>query len=404
MIENAFVFDAVRTPRGRGRPDGALHSVAALDLAAHCLRALRNRNRLGGAHIDDVILGIATPVSEQGGDLARFAALHAGFGDGVPGLQVHRFCASGLDACNIAAARVIARQADLLIAGGVEAMSRVPMGSDGGVMTSDPRITGPHAYIPQGVAADLLATLEGYSRDVVDAYAAESQRRASIAWREERFARSIVPMQGDDGRTLLERDEHMRPGATLESLGKLKPAFSELGAQGFDAIALARYPQVRQISHVHHAGNSSGVVDGAAAVLIGSGAAGRRLGLTPRARIIGTASIGSDPSLMLTGPEFVVSKLLERFGRSVQEVDLWEVNEAFASVVLRFQRALGIAPERVNVNGGAIAMGHPLGATGAVLVGTLIDELERTQLRTGVVVLCAAGGQATACLLERADA
>jgi acetyl-CoA C-acetyltransferase len=401
MTREAFIYDSVRTPRGRGRPDGALHRVTPLELSAHVLRAIRQRSGLEELPVDDVILGIATPIGEQGGDLARFAALRAGYGDPVPGLQVHRFCASGLDACNLAAAQVRSGAADLVVAGGVESMSRVPMASDGGVMTTDPSITGPHAYLPQGVAADVVATLYGFDREHVDAYAVESQRRAALAWSEGRFSRSVVPVLDADGRVVLDRDEHMRPNASVTGLAKLAPAFATIGEQRFDAIAVARYPKLGTVQHVHHAGNSSGVVDGAAAVLIGAEQVGPMLGLRPRARIAATRAIGSDPSIMLTGPEVVARRLLERTGLKTHDIDLWELNEAFASVVLRFVQALELDSARVNVNGGAIAMGHPLGATGAMLVGTIVDELERTGGRRGMVLLCAAGGQASAALIER---
>ena len=397
---DAFIFDAVRTPRGRGRPDGALHGVAPLDLAATCLAALRERNALTDGAVEDVVLGVASPVGEQGGDIARFAALHAGFGRSVAGLQVHRFCASGLDACAIAAAKAHAGSPNLMIGGGVESMSRVPMGSDGGAMTEDPRVVSACSYVPQGISADLIASLRGFDRATVDGYAAESQRRAARAWEEGRFARAIVPVLGEDGAVLLDRDEHLRPGTTVERLATLPPAFADLGAQGYDAVALARYPEAGAIAHVHHGGNSAGIVDGASAVLVGNSQSGQRHGLAPRARVVAMATAAGDPTIMLTAPEEATARVLDRARLRAGDIDIWEVNEAFACVPLWFADVMEIEKDRLNVNGGAIAMGHPLGATGAILLGMAVDELERRNKELALVTLCAAGGQAAAVILS----
>lgn len=399
----AYIYDAVRSPRGRGKPDGALHEVTPAALAAQVLAAIPERNGIDSAQIEDVILGCVTPVGEQGADIARVAALMAGFHQDVPGVQVNRFCGSGLEAVNIAAAKVIAGEAGLAIGGGVESMSRVPMMSDGGALASDPAVAYYTYFVPQGIGADLLATLHGFTRTDCDAFALESQRRAKRAWDEGRFDRSILPIRDIIGQVLLDRDEHMRPDTDLLSLGTLKPAFEDMGRKmpGFDAVALLRYPTVERVTHVHHAGNSSGIVDGAAAVLVGSREAGLRLGLRPRARIRAIGSIGSEPTIMLTGPERIAAKLLDRTGLSVADIDLWEINEAFASVVLRTIQALDLDPERVNVNGGAIAMGHPLGATGAMILGTALDELERTGRQTALVCLCVAAGMGTGAIIER---
>lgn len=400
MTRDVWIFDAVRTPRGRGRKDGALAAVAPVELAAQVLAALPRRMAFDAGRIEDVVLGIATPIGEQGGDLARFAALRAGYGDAVPGLQVHRFCASGLDACGIAAARIAGGQADLLVAGGVESMSRVAMGSDGGPMTGDPQVAASIGYLPQGVAADVLAARERLTRRELDEWAVRSHARAASAWDSGRFASSIVPVSAPDGGVRLARDEHIRRGVDVAGLAKLAPAFASLAEQGYGEIVRARYPDLGPLEHVHHAGNSSGVVDGAAAVLFGSSDARERLGLRPRGRLVATVSVGADPSIMLTGPEPAVARLLARVGLSPGSVDLWEVNEAFASVAVWFTRRFGLDPARVNVNGGAIAMGHPLGASGAMLLGTALDELERRGGGRAVVTLCAAGGQATAALIE----
>jgi acetyl-CoA C-acetyltransferase len=397
----AYIYDAVRTPRGRGRPDGALHEITALSLAAQTLAAVRERNGLDTALVDDVILGCVMPVGEQGSDIARIAALVAGYDRETAGVQVNRFCASGLEACNIAAAKVVTGEALFAIGGGVESMSRVPLGADGGAMLIDPAFALDHYYAPQGIGADLIATLHNYSREDVDGYAVESQRRAALAWQESRFARSVVPVVDQAGVIRLDHDEHMRPGTTLESLAKLKPAFASMGEGGYDAVALRRYPQLDHIDHVHHGGNSSGIVDGAAAVLIGSKEAGVSAGLRPRARVKGMASIGSEPTIMLTGPALVTEKLLKRLSMSTGDIDVYELNEAFAAVVLRYLELLDLDPAKVNVNGGAIAMGHPLGATGAMILGTALDELERTSKETALINLCVGAGMGTAMVIER---
>lgn len=400
-MTNAYIYDAVRTPRGRGRSDGALHEVTALDLASQVLRAIRDRNRLDTALVDDVVLGCVMPVGEQGSDIARIAALVAGYDEKAPGLHVNRFCASGLEACNIAAGKVASGEARFVVAGGVESMSRVPLAADGGAMMVDPSFAFDHYYAPQGIGADLLATLHGFERQDVDAYAVESHRRAAHAWSEGRFSRSVVPVVDQAGIVLLERDEAIRPQTTLETLAGLKPAFAAMGSAGYDAVALRRYPQVSQINHIHHGGNSSGIVDGAAAVLIGSKEAGDGLGLKPRARIKGVASVGSEPTVMLTGPAIVTRKVLSRLKMSPSDIDLFELNEAFASVVMSYMRALDLDPGKVNVNGGAIAMGHPLGATGAMIVGIALDELERTGKETALMNLCVGAGMGTAMVIER---
>ena len=400
-MREAFIFDAVRTPRGRGKPDGALHEITALSLAAQVLTAIRDRNGLDAALVDDVILGCVSPVGEQGANIARLAALSAGLPDSVAGVQVNRYCGSGLEACNIAASKVIAGEADLILAGGVESMSRVPMGSDGGALSVDPAVAYRTWFTPQGIGADLIATLDGFTRDDVDAYAVESHRRAARAWDEGRFARSVVPVKDAAGLIRLERDELIRADASAGGLATLKPAFQAMGESLFDAVAQQRYPTIDGITHVHHAGNSSGIADGAAIVLIGTAEAGRAAGLTPRGRIRGMASIGSEPCIMLTGPALVAEKLLRRQGMAVADIDLFELNEAFASVVLCYARALDIPADRLNPNGGAIAMGHPLGATGAMILGTALAELERTGAATALVSLCVGAGMATAALIER---
>ena len=400
-MTEAYIYDAVRTPRGKGRPDGALHEMTALSLATQVLEAVRDRNGLDTALVDDVILGCVMPVGEQGSDIARIAALVAGYDRQVPGVQINRFCASGLEACNMAAAKVASGEARFAVAGGVESMSRVPLGADGGAMMVDPTFAFDHYYAPQGIGADMIATLHGFSRADVDGYAVQSQERAAAAWSEGRFAGSIVPVKDQAGVVLLDHDEHMRPQTDLQSLGALKPAFVKMGAAGFDAVAKARYPDLGEISHVHHGGNSSGIVDGAAGVLIGSKEAGASLGLKPRARILGGASIGSEPTIMLTGPEFVTRKLLDRLGMTTADIDLFELNEAFAAVVLRYIQALEIDPAIINVNGGEIAMGHPLGATGAMILGTVLDELERTDKETALVNLCVGAGMGTATVIAR---
>ncbi len=401
-MAEAFIYDHVRTPRGRGKPDGALHTVTTLQLAATPLRAVRERNDLEHGEVDDVILGCVDPVGEAGGVIGRMGALAAGFGDGVPGVQISRFCASGLDSVNFAAAQVMSGQHDLTIGGGVESMSRVGMGASGGAWPVDPALAIPAYFLPQGISADLIATKYGFSRDDVDAYALQSQQRAAAAWSEKRFQKSIVPVKDINGITLIDRDEHMRPETTMQSLASLKPSFVVMGEQGgFDAVAIQAHPEVERINHVHHAGNSSGIVDGAAAVLIGNAEAGARKGLKPRARIRAFANIGTEPAIMLTGPVDVTRKVLTRAGMKISDIDLFEVNEAFASVVLRFCQAFDLDTSRVNINGGAIAMGHPLGATGAMIFGTAVDELERSGKSTALITLCIGGGMGTATIIER---
>ena len=400
-MTQAFIYDAVRTPRGRGRPDGALHEITALSLAAQALRAIRDRNALDTGEVDDVILGCVMPVGEQGSDIARIALLVAGYDQRTAGVQVNRFCASGLEACNIAAAKVISCEARFAIGGGIESMSRVPLGADGGAMMVDPAFAFDHYYAPQGIGADLIATLHGYTREDVDGYAVESQRRAAKAWDEGRFERSVVPVLDQAGVVRLDRDEHMRPQTTVESLSTLKPAFQKMGEAGYDAVAVHRYPQIDHIDHVHHGGNSSGIVDGAAAVLIGSKEAGDAAGLKPRARILGAASIGSEPTIMLTGPALVTEKILTRLGMTTDDIDVYELNEAFAAVVMRYLQLLDLDPAKVNINGGAIAMGHPLGATGAMILGTALDELERSGGETALVNLCVGAGMGTATVIQR---
>jgi acetyl-CoA C-acetyltransferase len=401
-MAEAFIYDHVRTPRGRGKVDGALHEVTALNLASQALGAIKSRNNLDTSLVDDVVMGVVDPVGEAAADIARTAALVAGYGDGVPGVQINRFCASGLDAVNFAAAQIMSGQQQLAVGGGVESMSRVGIGSAGGAWSVDPSIAVAHYFLPQGVSADLIATKYGFSRDDVDAYAVESQKRAATAWEEGRFSRSVVPVKDVNGLTILAKDEHMRPGTTMQSLAALQPSFVQLGELGgFDAVAIQAHPEVEFINHVHHAGNSSGIVDGAAAVLVGSKEAGQKTGLKPRARIRAFANIGSDPALMLTGPIDVTKKALKVAGMQLSDIDLIEVNEAFASVVLRFMQAFGLDGSRVNVNGGAIALGHPLGATGAIILGTLVDELERRELATGLVTLCIGAGMGTATIVER---
>src|SRR5215216_5211628 len=401
-MPDAFIYDHVRTPRGRGKQDGALHEVTALRLAETALRAIRERNRLDTRQVDDVVFGCVDPVGEAGGDIARAAALVADYGDHVPGVQINRFCASGLDAVNFAAAQVMAGQQDMAIGGGVESMSRVGLGASGGAWPVDPGIAIPTYFLPQGISADLIATKYGFSRDDVDAYAVESQKRAAKAWDEGRFAKSVVPVKDINGLTILAKDEHMRPQTDMQSLGQLKAAFVQMGEMGgFDAVAIAAHPDVESVNHVHHAGNSSGIVDGSAAVLVGSEEGGRKLGLKPRARLKAFASIGSDLALMLTGPVDVTELVLRKAGMTKDDIDLFEINEAFSAVVLRYMQALDLDPARVNVNGGAIAMGHPLGATGAMILGTVLDELERRDLNTALITLCIGAGMGTATVIER---
>jgi acetyl-CoA C-acetyltransferase len=401
-MTDAFIYDHVRTPRGRGKADGALHEVTALNLATQALAAIKERNALDPALVDDVVLGCVDPIGEAGGDIARVSAICAGYGDGVPGVQINRFCASGLDAVNFAAAEVMSGQHEMTVGGGVESMSRVGIGASGGAWPMDPMIALPSYFMPQGISADLIATKYGFSRDDVDAYAVESQRRAGIAWDEGRFRKSVIPVKDPNGITILGRDEHMRPSTTMQSLAQLKPSFTVMGEMaGFDAVAVQAHPEIEAVNHVHHAGNSSGIVDGAAAVLIGSAEAGRRAGLKPRAKIRAFANIGSEPAIMLTGPVPVTEKVLRKAGMSIGDIDLFEVNEAFAAVVLRFMQAFGVDSTKINVNGGAIAMGHPLGATGAMILGTAIDEMERRNAATALVTLCIGIGMGTATIIER---
>ena len=401
-MPDAFIYDHVRTPRGRGKSDGSLHEVSSLRLAETALRALRERNGLDTRLVDDVVLGCVDPVGEAGGDIARAAALVADYGDHVPGVQINRFCASGLDAVNFAAAQVMSGQAGMAIGGGVESMSRVGIGASGGAWPVDPAIAVKSYFMPQGISADLIATKYGFSRDDVDAYAVESQKRAERSWNEGRFKNSVVPVRDVNGLTILDRDEHMRPSTDMQSLASLKPSFVQMGEMGgFDAVAIDAHPEIEAVNHVHHAGNSSGIVDGAAAVLIGSAEAGRSAGLKPRARIRAFANIGSEPALMLTGPVDVTEKLFARSGLTKEDIDLFELNEAFASVVLRYRQAFDLDPDTLNVCGGAIAMGHPLGATGAMILGTALDELERTGKSTALVTLCIGAGMGTATVIER---
>jgi acetyl-CoA C-acetyltransferase len=401
-MPDAFIYDHVRTPRGRGKVDGSLHEVTALNLASQALRAIKDRNNLDTTLVDDVVMGVVDPVGEAAADIARTAALVAGYGNEVPGVQINRFCASGLDAVNFAAAQVMSGQQQMAVGGGVESMSRVGIGSAGGAWAVDPSIAVAHYFLPQGISADLIATKYGFSRDDVDAYAVESQKRAAAAWDEGRFNHSVVPVKDVNGLTILAKDEHMRPGTTMQSLAALQPSFVQMGELGgFDAVAIQAHPDVEYVNHVHHAGNSSGIVDGAAAVLVGNKAAGEKAGLKPRARLRAFANIGSDPALMLTGPIDVTKKALKTAGMTLADIDLFEINEAFASVVLRYLQAFDLDAAKVNVNGGAIALGHPLGATGAMILGTLVDEMERRNVSTGLVTLCIGAGMGTATIIER---
>ncbi|MCR3748633.1 MULTISPECIES: acetyl-CoA C-acetyltransferase [Lentzea] len=399
-MSEALIFDAVRTPRGKGKR-GSLHSVKPVELAAGVLRALSERNSLDTSAVDDVVFGVVSPLGEQGGDIARTAVLAAGWDQRPAGVQLNRFCASGLESVNLAAAKVASGFEDLVVAGGVESMSRVPMGSDGGAWAIDPQTNFDLSFVPQGVSADLIATLEGFSRTDVDAWAARSHARAFEAQKDGRFERSVVPVVDQNGTVVLKEDETIRPESTVESLGRLKPSFQFHGDLGYDTVAIDRYPTVERISHVHTPGNSSQIVDGAAAMLIGSAATGKALGLTPRARIVSVAVVGTEPTIMLTGPAPSARKALDKAGLSVEDIDLFEVNEAFSSVVLKFLRDMDIPEDKVNVNGGAIALGHPLGATGCMILGTLLDELERRDLRRGLATLCVGGGMGIATIIER---
>jgi len=401
-MPDAFIYDHVRTPRGRGKQDGALHEVTSLNLATQVLGAIKDRNQLDPRLVEDVVLGCVDPVGEAGGDIARVAAIAADYGNSVPGVQINRFCASGLDAVNFAAAEIMSGQHEMAIGGGVESMSRVGIGASGGAWAMDPSIALKAYFLPQGVSADLIATKYGFSRDDVDAYAVESQKRAATAWDDGRFKRSILPVKDVNGITLLAKDEHMRPSTSMQSLAQLQPSFVQMGElAGFDAVAIQAHPEIEAVNHVHHAGNSSGIVDGAAAVLVGSKEAGDKAGLKARARIKAFANIGSEPAIMLTGPVDVTQKVLKKAGMKCDDIDLFEVNEAFASVVLRYLQAFDLDPSKVNVNGGAIALGHPLGATGAMILGTVLDELERRNLSTALITLCIGAGMGTATIIER---
>jgi len=400
-MRDACIFDAVRTPRAQGKSNGAFYEVRPIDLLHATLTALQQRNQLDTSLVDDVIIGCVSPIDDQGFNIAKASVLRAGWSNQVSGMQLNRFCASGLEAINLAALKIRSGWDEFVVAGGIESMSRVPMGSDGGALIHDPQLIAQLQYLPQGVSADLIATLEGFGREDVDAYAARSQQRAAKAIKERFFARSVVPIHDQNGLLLLAEDEHPRPDTDIDQLGKLAPAFAKMGEQGFDSMALQKYPQLERIAHVHTAGNSSGIVDGAALILVGSRQSGKKLGLKPRACILSVANVSVEPTIMLTGPAPAARKALDRIGMKKEDVDLWECNEAFASVVLKFQRELDLDPDRVNVNGGAIAMGHPLGATGAMLLGTLLDELERRDLSTGCLTLCAGGGMGIATIVER---
>lgn len=402
-MSDAYIYDTVRTPRGKGRPDGSLHEVTSVRLSAAVLNALKDRNGLEGHAVEDVIWGNVTQVGEQGGCLARTAVLASDLDQSIPGLAINRFCASGMEAVNLAANQVRGGAGEAYIAGGVEMMSRVAMGSDGAAIAADPSVAMDTYFVPQGISADIIATEYGFTRDEADQLAVESQRRAKAAWDDDRFARSMITVRDQNGLPILSTDEYMRPQTDMQSLGALKPAFKDMGEvmPGFDKVALMKYPHLERINHIHHAGNSSGIVDGAAGVLIGSRAFGEKHGLTPRARIRATAKIGTDPTIMLTGPVPVTEKILADSGMSISDLDLFEVNEAFASVVLRFMQHFDVDSDKVNVNGGSIAMGHPLGATGAIIIGTLLDELERTGKGVGLATLCIASGMGAATIIER---
>ena len=400
-MPEAYIYDAVRTPRGKGKSSGALHEITALSLGTQVLQAIRDRNNLDTSKVDDVVFGCVSPVGEQGGDIARIAVLNAEYAETTAGVQVDRFCASGLEACNMAASKVMTGEADMAIGGGVESMSRVPMGAAGGAWSSDPQIALKSYFTPQGIGADTIATKYGFSRDDVDAFAVESQRRAAQAWKEGRFKNSVVPVRDQMGGIRLAHDEFMRPDTTMQSLAALDPSFAGMGAMGFDEVIKQRYPELEKINHVHHAGNSSGIVDGASAVLFGSKEMGEAMGLKPRARVRAMASIGSEPGIMLTGPTYVTQKVLKKAGMNVGDIDIYELNEAFASVVMLMMKMLDIPHEKMNVNGGAIAMGHPLGATGGMILGTVLDELERSDKETGLITLCVGAGMGTATIIER---
>jgi acetyl-CoA C-acetyltransferase len=401
MTETAYIYDAIRTPRAKGKKDGSLHQVTPMWLVRGLLKELQKRNNLDTSLVDDVILGCVTPVGEQGSDIARVAVIDAGWDESVAGLTLSRFCASGLESINLAASKVMSGMEDMVVAGGVESMSRVPMGSDGGAWYMDPRVNTATDFVPQGVGADTSATLEGFSREDVDAYATESHRRATEAWEKGYFDKSVVPVTDINGMTILDKDETIRPGTSVEKLAGLNPSFVMPGKMGFDSVILDKYTTIEQVNHVHHAGNSSGIVDGAALCLIGSKAAGEKAGLKPRAKITMAAVTGSEPTIMLTGPTPAVQKVLDKAGLQASDIDLWEINEAFAAVPMKTAKDFGVSMDIVNVNGGAIAMGHPLGATGAMLLNTLLDELERRDLKTGLITLCVGAGMGIATIIER---
>ena len=400
MID-ALIFDTVRTPRGKGKKNGALNEVPPIQLASKVLQAIEKRNNINTEDVDDVVLGCVHPIGEQGADIARTAVLEANWHQTVSGVQVDRFCASGLEAVNIAAAQIMSGQADLSVGGGVESMSRVPLGSSGGAWMADPTVAYNSYFVPQGISADLLATKYNYSRTDVDNYAVSSQKRAAEAWKEQRFKNSIIPINDQNNLSILEVDEYMRPDTTMQSLGALEPSFKKMGGIGFDDVAILKYPELESINHIHHAGNSSGIVDGAAGVLIGNKKMGNKYELKARAKIRSFASIGSEPTIMLTGPADSAEKALKKANMKVSDIDLFEMNEAFAAVVLRFMDVLKVDHSKVNVNGGAIALGHPLGATGAIILGTVLDELERRDLTTGLVTLCVGAGMGTTTIIER---
>jgi acetyl-CoA C-acetyltransferase len=401
MTNEAYIFDAIRTPRGKGKAAGALHEVKPVTLLSNLLNTLQERNGFDTGAVDDIVMGCVTAVGDQGADIAKTAALAAGWDDDVAGVVLNRFCASGLEAVNTAAMKVRSGWEELVVAGGVESMSRIPMGSDGGAWAMDPETNFKTGFMPQGIGADLIATLGGYSREDVDAFAVKSHQKAAAAWERGSFANSVIPVKDQNGLTILAHDELIRADSSLETLGALKASFQMMGDMGFDGVARERYPQVEKINHIHSPGNSSGIVDGAAAVLIGSEAAGKKFGMKPRARVVATAVVGTDPTIMLTGPAPSARKALKVAGMDVSDIDLFEVNEAFASVVMRFIDEMGVDPEKVNVNGGSIAMGHPLGATGAMILGTLLDELEARNLKTGLATLCVGGGMGIATIIER---
>ncbi len=400
-MQEAYIFDALRTPRGKGKATGSLYECKPIDLLVTVLKALEERQSLDTKEVDDAIIGCVTPINDQGANIAKAGLLYAGWDVSVPGMQVNRFCASGLEAVNLAAMKVRSGWEDLIVAGGVESMSRVPMESDGGALLFDPEVINSAAYVPQGISADLIATIEGFSREMLDAYALQSQERAAAAWDKNLFAKSIIPILDQNGLTILEKDEYFRPNTSLEKLSQLKPVFQDIGNSGFDALALTKYPMVERIHHLHTAGNSSGIVDGASLLLVGNESKGKELGLTPRARIVAIGTASTEPTIMLQGPLLAVEKALNKADLKPKDIDLWEMNEAFSSPVLKLQKELNIDPDILNVNGGAIALGHPLGATGAMILGTLLDELEHRNLKRGLATLCVGGGMGVATIIER---